>query len=180
MVATVAIDGSSGRRPNPFVPRGVTAGMDFTGDELAGVVDLFGALTRAELGQALVELAFKQGEDATPEDFDDGIDAAVERYHLVAVDREDDELLVPGPMAFPELPENAQDLPHIMDVETRSVDRADLADDVEQRFRGETATAVADGDTERMEQLLDASYELEVWGPVDLAGARDRLDDALE
>jgi len=35
--------------------------MTATGDELAGVVDLFGALTREELSQALTELAFKQG-----------------------------------------------------------------------------------------------------------------------
>jgi hypothetical protein len=30
-----------------------------------------------------------------------------------------------------------------------------------------------------MRELLDVSYELEVWGPVDLASARERLDDAL-
>jgi len=154
--------------------------MDLTGDELAGIVDLFGALTRAELGQALVELAFKQGEDRDSADFEDAIDDAIESYHLVAADREGETLLVPGPTAFPALPDDADDLPHIMDVEERTVDRADLAPAVEQQFREETAAAVADGDTERIEQLLDASYELEVWGPVDLAAARERLDDALQ
>jgi len=155
-------------------------GMDVSGDELAGVVDLFDALTRPELGQALVELAFKDGEDREPADFADDIDAALASYQLVAEAPDDEEtLLVPGPVAFPELPEHATDLPHIMDVPSRTVDRADLAEGVERRFRTDTARAVDAGDSERIEELLDVSYELELWGPVDLAAARDRLDDAL-
>ena len=58
--------------------------MNVTGDELAGVVDLFGGLTRAELGQALVELAFKRGEETVSEAFEADLDAAVDSYHLVA------------------------------------------------------------------------------------------------
>lgn len=165
--------------------------MEPSGDELAGVVDLFGGLTRAELGQALVELAFRDGEDCEPADFSDAIDAAETEYYLVAVDRTDrgptgddgtesaTELLVPGPVAFPELPDHATDLPHIMDVEKRYIDRERVGEAAEERFRGDTARAVADGDEARMAELLDVSYELEAWAPVELAGARERLDDAL-
>ena len=163
--------------------------MDVSGDELAGVADLFGGLTRAELGQALVELAFRDGADRERQDFADDIDAALADYFLVAVEREDsgadaagdegDELLVPGPVAFPELPDHATDLPHIMDVEDRYVDRERVGEAAEERFRADTARAVADEDEERMAALLDVSYELEAWAPVELGEARERLDNAL-
>jgi len=155
--------------------------MEVTGDELAGIVDLFDALTREELGRALVELAYKDGEDLDPSAFDADVDAAVESYHLVAHDpaEGDETLLVPGPVAFPELPEGASDLPHIMGVPGRSIDREALGETAEKRFRTDTARAVADGDEERIAELLDVSYELEVWGPVELSTARERLDDAL-
>jgi hypothetical protein len=155
--------------------------MDVTGDELAGVVDLFDALTAAELGQALVELAYRQSEDLDPAAFEDDIAAARETYHLVGFEptAADEEWLVPGPVAFPELPEDATDLPHILDVPDRTADREQLGAAAEERFRADTAQAVDEGDDDRMRELLDVSYELEVWGPVDLASARERLDDAL-
>ncbi|WP_299264015.1 DUF7109 family protein [Halorientalis sp.] len=155
--------------------------MDLTGDELAGVVDLFDALTPGELGQALAELAYRQGDDVEPAVFDDDVAVARETYHLVAFEptAADGPWLVPGPVAFPELPEDATDLPHILDVPDRTVDRDRLGAAAEERFRADTARAVADGNDDRMRELLDASYELEVWGPVDLASARERLDDAL-
>jgi len=157
--------------------------MMLSSDELAGVVDLFGALTHAELGRALVELAFKQGEDCEPAAFDEDIETAVDTYHLVSFEfsekRDASTLYVPGPVAFPELPENATDLPHILDIEGRSLDREKLGEAAEQQFRADTAQAVAAGDEERIEQLLDVSYELDVWAPVDLSDARERLDNAL-
>lgn len=160
--------------------------MDVSADEIAGVVDLFGALTRAELGTGLAELAFKQGEECDPAAFDDSVDAALSTYHLVAVDPEetdvagDDPVLVAGPVAFPELPPGATDLPHILDVDTRSVDRETAAAAAQRRFEQEAATAVNDDDQAMIAALLDASYELEAWGSVDLATARARLDDATE
>jgi hypothetical protein len=148
----------------------------FTPDELAGIVDLFGALTREELGSACSELAYRRGEDP-PED---AVEAALSEFALVRFDAdgEDDELLAPGPAAFPTLPEGAEDLPHILDVETRSVDRATVARAAEERLRTEAAQAVTAGDTERADELLDISYDIEAWGGVDLSGVRDRLDDA--
>lgn len=149
--------------------------MEVSGDELAGVVDLFGGLTRTELEDAIAELAFKRGEEAP-----DGsaIESAIEAYTLVEFDRAGETVLVAGPAAFPTLPEGAADLPHILDVESRELDRSALGTAVEERFRGEAARAVAGSDHDRIAQLVDVSYDLEAWAPVDLATARDRLDAA--
>ena len=159
--------------------------MDLRPDELAGVVDMFGALTAEELQEALAELAFKQGEEYAPDSFAGDIERATEGYHLVAVDPdaasgdrssgddEIDELLVAGPVAFPELPENAEDLAHIMDVTARSVDRETAGEAAVERFRREVDAAERD---ERVSTLVDVSYELEAWASVDLSDARERLD----
>jgi hypothetical protein len=164
--------------------------MDISGDELAGIVDLFGALTPADLRRACVELAFKRGEDRDPADFDGAIEVATETYHLLSVPVDEavdgdtatagEDLLVPGPAAFPELPEGAADLVHILDAEERSVERDRAATAAERRFRAEAAAAVEAGDREAIRRLLDVSYELETWGGVDLGATRGRLDDALD
>jgi len=151
-----------------------------TGDELAGVVDLFGALTRTELERALGELAFKRGETVDGDAIDDAVDTAVEGYYLVAVDRDDAALLVPGPVAFPTLPDGAEDLPHIMDVSDRDVGDDEAIEAAERRLRADAAVAVDAGDAERIERLLDVSYDLETWGAIDVSGVRSRLDTALE
>ena len=182
--------------------------MEVTGDELAGVTDLFGALTPAELRRAIDELAFKHGEE-TP-DVPSDIEAAIEEYRLVAIaiddgqdesdsedsrlepeDRgerrptgddsaRDDRLLVPGPTAFPTLPAGATDLPHILAIDEREMDRDRLEESAERRFRTDAARAVADGDRTEAERLLDVSYDLESWGALDLADVRDRLDAAAD
>jgi hypothetical protein len=159
--------------------------MDLTGNDLAGVVDLFGALTRTELGEALAELAFKRGEDHDPDAFEGEISAAEHAYHLLAVAPDaaeaavEDLLLVVGPAAFPELPDGATDLPHILDVENRDIDRETAARAAEQRFREDASAAVDSDETDRIEVLLDVSYELEAWGDLDLSDSRERLDMAL-
>jgi hypothetical protein len=153
--------------------------MNRTRDELVGVVDLFGALTREELAEALFELAFKQGRDVDENAVEAEIAAAEESYYLVAFDRDGERLLAPGPASFPTLPENAEDLPHILDVESRAVDREALAGQVLDRLVTEVEEAVAADDRDRAEELLDASYDLEAWAPVDAAGVRDRLDAVL-
>jgi hypothetical protein len=150
------------------------------GDELAGVVDLFGALTRAELERALDELAFKRGEAADRDTVGSAVDAAVADYYLAAVDREKATLLTPGPVAFPSLPHGAEDLPHILDIPDREVDQAALVETVERRLRADAARAVAAGDADRIERLVDVSYDLETWGATDVSDVRSRLDDAVE
>ncbi|MFB6120701.1 MAG: hypothetical protein ABEJ68_06245 [Halobacteriaceae archaeon] len=151
--------------------------MHFDGDDVAGVVDLFGALTRDELGRALGELAFRAGGDDDPDAHADAIDEAVADYFLVAVD-DGEELLVPGPVAFPNLPEGAADLPHILDVPERSVDRDAAAERVRERLREEAETVAERGDSERAATLLNVTYDAEAWAALDLSDVRDALDGA--
>ena len=172
-------------------------------DQLAGVVDLFGAVTRAELERALDELAFRRGEAADADALGDAVADAVAAYYLVtcrpadaeaesdAADGgdvtdagEDDangsELLAVGPVAFPTLPPDAEDLPHIMDVPDRTVDRAALGRRVQERLFEDAARAVDAGDDDRVEHLLDVTYDLEAWAPVEVGEVRKRLDAALQ
>lgn len=155
------------------------------------MVDLFGALPREALEQAVRELAFRRGTEFDPDAHAAAVAAALEGYQLVAVeapdgdatddaDGDDADRLVPGPTAFPTLPEHGDDLPHILDRERRSVDRETAGEAAERRLRAEAARAVAADDHDRVRTLLDVSYDLETWAPVDAAGARDRLDAALE
>ena len=181
-------------------------------DELAGVVDLFGAMTRAELERALDELAFRRGESADVSALRNAVADAVEAYYLVAyrptdgeaggdgggapadpdgddapdaadaldADADEAELLTTGPVAFPTLPPDAEDLPHIMDVPDRTVDRAALARRVQERLLADAARAVDAGDDERVAHLLDVTYDLEAWAPVEVSEVRKRLDAALQ
>lgn len=162
--------------------------MELSGDELAGVVDLFGGLTRAELDRAVEELAFKRGTDHDPDALADAVADAWESYHLVAVDTtnvdgtaetggRDSELLVAGPVAFPTLPEGATDLPHILDVPQRQLDRGTAAEAAHEQLRVDALAAAREGDSERAATLLDVCYDLEAWAPVDTDEFRDRLDD---
>jgi hypothetical protein len=162
--------------------------MEPSRDDIAGVVDLFGALTPAELRAALSELAFRQGSDREADTFEEMVRAAVDSYHLVRVPADevdgdvaaDADLLVAGPVAFPTLPEEGEDLPHIMDVPDRAVGRETAAAAAEAQFRADAAAAVGASELDRVEALLDISYELEAWGPVDLAETRGRLDAARD
>jgi hypothetical protein len=154
--------------------------MDWTDDELAGVVDTFGALTRAELERALSELAFRDGEDLADDELDAIVGTALDEYALVAYDPGpdadvDEDLVVAGPTTFPTLPEHGDDLPHIMDVEHRRVDRERAGEQVADLMR-ETA-ADLEADDPRRERLLDLTYEVEAWAPIDLDDLRDQLAD---
>lgn len=150
------------------------------GDELAGIASQFGALPPADLRRAVEEVAFKRGEEVTAGQVEDAVEGALADLRLVAVEREGERLLAPGPTAFPRLPTGADDLPHILDAAERTVPQSALAEAAERRLRAAAATAVADGDRERIERLLDATYDLESWAPdADVASVRERLDAAL-
>ena len=165
--------------------------MSATGDELAGVVDLFGALTRAELSAALTELAFKQGQEVDEAAVTEAIDAAIAAYVLVEYEPEgdgsgntdeDDEsesLLTIGPAAFPTLPPNAEDLPHILDYERRPVDRDRLAEQVRGRLEAEAEAVIAADDIERATGLLDVSYDIEAWADIEGGEIRASLSAVL-
>ncbi|NHN57865.1 MULTISPECIES: hypothetical protein [Halorussus] len=162
--------------------------MADTKDELAGVVDLFGGLTHDELEQGLVELAFKQGKSVEREAFAAEIERAVESYYLVETEASGDggdeeraeTVLVAGPAAFPTVPENGEDLPHIMDVPDREIDREGLGEAVAERLHEEARTVAAAGDPDRAQELLDVSYDLEAWAPVETDDVRETLDRAFE
>jgi hypothetical protein len=162
--------------------------MADTRDELAGVVDLFGGLARDELEQALVELAFKQGKEVEREAFAAEIERAVADYYLVEAESEaepgDDDagetVLVAGPAAFPTVPENGEDLPHILDAPDRDLDREELGEAVVERLAEEARVVAAAGDAERAQDLLDVSYDVEAWAPVEADGVRGTLDRAFE
>jgi hypothetical protein len=145
--------------------------MTFTADEVAGVADLFGGLPPADLERALEELAFRRDED--PLDAGALVEDAVERYYLVELA---DGRLAPGPASFPELPDRADDLPHLLDADRTSVDRAAAATAAADRPRAVLAAAVDDGDDERVATLREVAYDLEAWGPVDLSDVQERLD----
>jgi hypothetical protein len=144
-------------------------------DELAGVVDLFGALTHEELCDALSELAFKAGREANEEAIAGRIAAATEAYALVEFEGSDETLLVPGPTAFPELPPDATDLPHIMSVPDREVDRGVLGEQVVEELLAAAEASAGDAEGERTE-LREVSYDVEAWANVDASAVRARLD----
>lgn len=164
--------------------------MDATADELAGVVDLFGGLTREELERALAEAAYRaDGQSVDDDTLDTAIEAALESFALVRYDpasgsdavanTDGEALFVAGPTAFPSVPEHAEDVPHILDVERRRPDRQPLGDATRDRFVAAVEEAIAAGDGARCRTLLDVSYDLEAWAPVDLTDERTRLEDAL-
>lgn len=152
--------------------------MELSGDDVAGVVDSFGALTRDELGQALAELAFKRGEDVTPAEFDDVIDDALDEYQLIRLDLPEpgESLLVAGPSAFPTLPDGTQDLRHILDAEDREIDRERAGEAAIARLREEAALVSEMGESGDIERLIDVSYDIEAWASVTLGEIRVHLD----
>jgi hypothetical protein len=201
--------------------------MTTTGDELAGVVDLFGALTREELVDALTELAFKQGETVDRDAISAAIGTALADYVLVeyepakggesvndgrngsesgdssgngdsgsidsggnsdgddtsgssnASDSPEDAMLAVGPAAFPTLPPNAEDLPHILDIESRRVDRDRLVEQVRRRLEADAEAAVENNASERAAELHDISYDVEAWAGVAVDEVRASLSALL-
>jgi len=171
-------------------------------DDLAGVVDLFEWLTRAELSRALSELAFKQRAEVDDEAIAAAIDVAVAEYALVPAppaalseagvggDRATDPAdpaggtdgtdadavaLAVGPAALPSLPADAEDLPHILDVPERDVDRETLSEAVLERLSADAVAAIEAGDAERLEILADVTYDIEAWASVDAGAIRERI-----
>ncbi len=158
--------------------------MDVSVDELAGIVDPFGGLSREELERALTELAYRAGGDTVDEAaLEETIEVACETFALVRytpVHRQDEPLFVVGPTAFPTLPDNGEDLPYILDIDRRSLDREAIGVQLRVAFLEELEETLEAGDLDRARELLDVSYDIEAWAPVDLSDERDRLDELLE
>ncbi|KDE59230.1 hypothetical protein EL22_23870 [Halostagnicola sp. A56] len=167
--------------------------MDATADELAGVVDLFGGLSRAELGRALSEAAFRaDGGSIDERALGEAIDEGLESFTLLECSTEclatdapaldpGTALFVSGPAAFPTVPEYAEDVPHILDIERRRFDRDALGVTARERF-GDAIAAARDGDLDddRLRDLLEVSYDIEAWGPVELDDERARIEEGLD
>lgn len=162
-------------------PRRPRMATDVGPDALAGIVDLFGALTAAELEEAVEELTFRLGEDHDRAAVDDAVEEALERHVLVETDQPDERVLIVGPAAFPRLPEHAEDLPHIMSVPNREVDRdavaATILEGLLDRAEGvDPDSASGEDEEEASAGLLELSYDLEAWASVDAGPLRDRLE----
>lgn len=152
--------------------------MGLTRDELAGIVGLFGGLTRPELERAYDEMAFKRtGSEPTREAVDEQMTAALESYHLVPVETRDDELLVPGPAAFPTVPEGADDLPHILELNQRPINRTPVAERIRDEALAELET---DPGQTRREEIRQLAYDLETWSTVEADRIRERLESLEE
>lgn len=161
-------------------------------EEVVGIVDLFGALTREELRRALSELAFKRGSEVDESAVAAAIDRAVHEYALVplevdgdAVDGEGTDpeagtVLIAGPAAFPVLPPKADDLPYILDVPDREIDREAAGEHVERQLVDDVDAAIEGGNPGRLETLLEVTYDLESWAPIEVGDVRDRIADAME
>lgn len=155
--------------------------MEPTANELAGVVDLFGALTRAELRRAVTELDARSGQDPIDAtDLETVIAEARERFVLVECDLDGQTVVTVGPTAFPAQPPHAEDLPHIMDIEYRDIEVDALAPGVRDRFVAAVDRACEAPDESRARTLLDVSYDVEAWATLDLSAQRSRLEPVIE
>ncbi len=144
------------------------ADRHLTGDVLAGITSLFGGLTRAELREACTELLYKaEGERAPEAAIDAALERAIEEHRLHELDERG--LLIPGPAAFPELPEFAEDLPVLLDIEEREVDRERAAVALVESL-GEELEAGAD--PARQRTIAQLSYDIEAWANVDASALR--------
>jgi len=154
-------------------------------DELAGVCDLFGGLTRDELARAVEELAFRRGDEFDADAHDAAVADAIAAFVLLelapgsdaddAAADDDAPLVVPGPRAFPRTPDGGADLPHIFDVSRRDVP----GDAVESAVRARLAAAVNDldeDDAERASVLLDVTYDAAALTGGEFGDVRDAIE----
>jgi hypothetical protein len=164
--------------------------LGLSADELAGVLELFGALAESEFKRAVREVAFRAGRDVDDEGIATRVNAAARSFHVVRVEADAVQAVVPGldgeeavyvagPVAWPEEPEHGEDLPHILDLRPRDVDRGALAGRVRQQLRAGVEQAAARGDADRLHEILDVTYDVETWADVDLADTRGLADGAL-
>lgn len=173
------------------MPAGIErTAMEPTSDELAGIVDGFGGLTRPELRGAIEDLAARTGETVDPDALESAVEDAIAEYYLVAVNPEvaftdppageAEPVLIPGPAALPQLPEGGDDLPHLVDIVPRAIDREAAAESIADQLRSDADAATAAEDVDRAANLLDACYEVEAWGPVELDETKAELAALIE
>lgn len=142
-------------------------GTELSAAEIAGIADLFEGLTRDELKTAIQELSYRQDTEYT--DIEGHIDSAIAKLVLVPVEMDDGTcFLAPGPAAFPQIPEGGEDIPHILDIEPRDIPREKIGTAAEEHIRQQAAHAIATEDSERAAEILDRSYDITAFAPVDI------------
>ena len=143
-------------------------------DQLAGITGLFGGLTRDELRESCSELVYlASGESLSQERCDSWIDDALESFHLVESEIENGRVLISGPTAFPRVPSGAEDLPHILDIEPRSIDRDETATHLVDVLEAEVTPDLSE---DRAAELVALTYDLESWADVDAESIRDMIE----
>ena len=147
-------------------------------DELVGAVDLFGGLSREVLVGGFQYIGARMGDDVDIKVLNLRIDEAIEKYYLVEV--ADRGLLVAGPSALPELPEGGEDLPHLILVGEREINREEVEKSVVKKIDKEIEIAISEKDRSRIESLLDVCYDFEIWAEVDAGGIRKKLEMAID
>ena len=152
--------------------------MDPTLDQLAGAVDLFGGLTREELIQGFEDISARKGDILHTERLNMQIDEAIEKYYLVEI--EEQELLVVGPAALPDLPDGGEYLPHLIRGDKREIDKMRIGRDVKDKISREIEKEIHKMDKGEVEQLLDVCYDLEMWNEIDVEDVRCELEEVLD
>jgi hypothetical protein len=168
-----------------------TAGdAGYSPDELAYVLELFGALAESEFERAVRVAAFRVGRDVDADALAERVTAAADSFHVVRVAPDavplvvpaldgDEAAYVPGPRAWPTEPDGAEDLPHILDLDERAVDRDALATQVRKQLRSTVERAAARGDADRLHDVVDVTYDVEAWADADLQDTRGLADGGL-
>lgn len=152
--------------------------MKLTLDELAGAVDLFGGLTREELIQGCEDICARSGEVIDFEFINDKIENAIKKYYLVELKERG--LLVIGPVALPKLPEGGEDLPHLIQVENRLINKKEIEKIVFERMEEEIKVNSFEEDLESLERLLDICYDIEIWSSGGIEEARKALEKRVD
>ncbi|HII51652.1 MAG TPA: hypothetical protein HA321_01915, partial [Halobacteriales archaeon] len=79
-----------------------------------------------------------------------------------------------------ELPEGGEDLPHLILVGEREINREELEKGVAERLGKEVEIAIFEKDRNQIESLLDVCYDLEMWAGVDVDGIRKKLERIID
>ena len=85
-----------------------------------------------------------------------------------------------GPAALPDLPDGGEDLPHLIRVDKREIDKMRIGRDVKDKISREIEKEIHKMDKGEVEQLLDVCYDLEMWNEIDVEDVRCELEEVLD
>lgn len=152
--------------------------VKLTNDDIAGIAEMFGVISRKQLEQALIELSYRQGEELSETAAENAVQEALSSFALVAISHQPQELTA-GPAAYPTLPVGANDLPHMLEQDRQKPDPAVVREAANQRYREAVDEAIEASDTETLQDLLQLSYDIEAWAEITVDDVRSRIQDEL-